>query len=129
MIKGDRENVKWINLSQQKTGDNVDIPLSVQAVKIYDKYENHRLSTGMVLPVITNQRTNTALKVIAELCGLNKRLTFHCSRHTFATISLELGMDLKTVSALLGHSSIKSTEVYGKITRKRKAEAIKLLNR
>jgi integrase/recombinase XerD len=129
MIKEDREGVKWISLKQQKTSDNVEIPLSVQAVKIYNKYEDHRLSTSLVLPVISSQRTNSALKVIAELTGLNKRITFHCSRHTFATISLELGMDLKTVSALMGHSSISSTEVYGKITRKRKAEAIKLLNR
>ena len=65
---------------------------------------------------------------MASYVGINKKFSFHSARHTFATVGLELGLDIKTVSSLLGHQSVRSTEVYAKVTRKRKAEAIKFLN-
>jgi len=80
------------------------------------------------LPVLTNQKVNTALKVIADLIGLQKKLSFHVARHSFATLTLEQGIDIKTVSALMGHTTVKTTEVYAKLTRKRKADVINLLN-
>jgi len=128
MIKKDQNGLLWITLRQQKTGEDVEIPMSDYAVEIYNKYENHRKATGNVLPLIASQKINCSLKIIADLANINKKITFHCSRHTFGTLSLELGIDIKTVSALMGHSSVKSTEIYAKLTRKRKADVIHFLN-
>jgi len=129
MIKQDADGLYWISLVQQKTGDVVDIPMLDYAANIYMKYEDYRkANNGKVFPVLTNQKVNAALKVISNLTGINKNISFHSGRHTFATLSLELGVDIKTVSGLLGHTSIKSTEIYAKLTRKKKADAIKLLN-
>lgn len=129
MIKQDADGLYWISLIQQKTGDVVDIPMLDYATKIYLKYEDYRNTNhGKVFPVLSNQKVNAALKVISNLTGINKNISFHSGRHSFATLSLELGVDIKTVSGLLGHTSIKSTEIYAKLTRKKKADAIKLLN-
>jgi site-specific recombinase XerD len=129
MINKDADGLLWISLVQQKTGDVVDIPMLDYAAKIYNKYEDYRkANNGIALPVLTNQKVNAALKVIANLVGIKKNISFHSGRHTFATVSLELGVDLKTVSGLLGHTSIKSTEIYAKLTRKKKGDAIKFLN-
>ena len=124
MIRKDNDGVFWISLRQQKTSDTVDIPLSKIAESIYHEFEDHRKTTGFVLPMLSNQKVNTALKVIAELTGIHKRLSFHCSRHSFATLSLEHGVDIATVSSLMGHRTIKTTQIYGKVTRKLKADAI-----
>jgi len=128
MIRRDNEGILWITLRQQKTSDVVEIPMSSIAEGIYNEFEAHRKSTGLVLPMLTNQRVNASLKVIAELTGIHKRLSFHCSRHSFATLSLEQGVDIAAVSSLMGHRTIKTTQVYGKVTRKRKADIIKFLN-
>lgn len=129
MVRKDFEGLYWISLVQQKTGDIVDIPMLDYASEIYLKYEDYRsANNGKALPVLTNQKINSALKIISNMIGLNKNISFHSGRHTFATVSLESGVDLKTVSVLLGHSSVKSTEVYAKLTRKGKADAIKFLN-
>jgi integrase/recombinase XerD len=129
MISRDSDGLLWISLTQQKTKDVVDIPMLDYASKIYMKYEDYRkANNGAALPVLSNQKINAALKVIANLVGITKNISFHSGRHTFATLSLELGVDLKTVSGLLGHTSIKSTEIYAKLTRKKKGDAIKFLN-
>lgn len=129
MISKDADGLLWISLIQQKTSDVVDIPMLDYAANIYLKYEEYRkTSNGVALPVLSNQKINASLKVIANLVGINKNISFHSGRHTFATISLEQGVDLKTVSGLLGHTSIKSTEIYAKLTRKKKGDAIKFLN-
>ncbi len=128
MIRRDNDGILWITLNQQKTSDIVEIPMSRIAESIYDEFEAHRKSTGFVLPMLTNQKVNTALKVIAEITGIHKRLSFHCSRHSFATLSLEQGVDIATVSSLMGHRTIKTTQIYGKVTRKLKADVIRFLN-
>jgi len=69
-----------------------------------------------VLPVLTNQKTNSYLKEIADLCGIGKKLTFHIARHTFATtVTLTNGVPIETVSKMLGHKSLKQTQHYAKI--------------
>jgi site-specific recombinase XerD len=78
--------------------------------------------------MLTNQKVNSYLKIIAELTGINKRLSFHSSRHTFATNSLEKGVDIAAVSSLMGHRTIKTTQIYAKVTRKRKVDVIRHLN-
>ena len=77
---------------------------------------------GLLLPVVSNQNTNAYLKEIASLCGIEKNLTFHIARHTFATVFLELGISMESVKAMLGHSDITTTQIYGKITDKKLME-------
>ena len=68
------------------------------------------------LPVLSNQKMNAYLKEIADLCGIHKRLTFHIARHTFATtITLSNGVPIETVSNMLGHKNIRTTQHYAKI--------------
>ncbi|HSH19282.1 MAG TPA: site-specific integrase [Draconibacterium sp.] len=75
------------------------------------------LPGNQVLPVISNQRLNSYLKEVADLCGIEKNLTFHLARHTFATtVTLAKGVPLETVSKMLGHTSLKTTQIYARIT-------------
>lgn len=107
----------WLLFKQQKTKDFIRIPMLKRAVDIYDKYLIERNVTGFVLPRITNQKVNAYLKSIAELVGLTKPLTHHVARHTNATtIYLANGASLELVSKQLGHTSLRSTQIYAKIT-------------
>jgi site-specific recombinase XerD len=83
---------------------------------ILKKYSN-KITGGKLLPVITNQRINSYLKEIADVCGIEKNLTFHLARHTFATtVTLAKGVPMETVSKMLGHTSIRTTQIYARIT-------------
>jgi site-specific recombinase XerD len=89
------------------------------AKKIIDKYSNdpELKDKGVLLPVLSNQKMNAYLKEIADLCGINKKVTTHTARHTFATtVALENNMPLEVVSKTLGHSSIKMTQRYARTT-------------
>ena len=82
------------------------------------KYENDPVlkKQNRILPVLSNQRLNSYLKEIADCCGITKTLTFHIARHTFATtVTLSNGVPLETVSKLLGHTTIRMTQVYAKV--------------
>lgn len=117
-IKKEKGGRLWLMGHQKKTKDPIEIPMFEQAKLIYDKYETHRLATGFILPRLQNQKVNTYLKEIARLVGINKHVHHHVARHTFATtVLLENGVDIKTVSRFMGHYSVKSTEVYAKITK------------
>lgn len=108
----------WIMTNRQKTGTNSNIPLLPIAEEIIRKYENHPLvsNSGKLLPVFSNQKINEYLKTIADNCNINKKLTFHCARHTFATtITLSNNVPIESVSKMLGHKSIKTTQHYAKI--------------
>jgi len=86
------------------------------------KYAGHPVtsSSGKLLPVMSNQRMNSYLKELADMCGIKKDLTFHCARHTFATtVTLTNGVPIETVSKMLGHKSLKNTQLYAKIVDKR----------
>lgn len=128
MIRIDSEGIYWISLFQRKTKDYIEIPMTDAALEIYNKYESHRNATGFALPMLTNQRVNAHLKIIADLTGINKRLSFHASRHSFATNALELGVDIASISSMLGHRTIKTTQIYAKMTRRRKIDVIRFLN-
>ena len=105
----------------QKTKGSVRIPLIKPALEIIQKYEDDFYCSlkGMLLPVVSNQNTNAYLKEIATICGIEKNLTFHIARHSFATVFLELGISMESVKAMLGHSDISTTQIYGKITDKK----------
>ena len=108
----------WIITNRQKTGNASNIPLLPIAEEIIKRYENHPLvsNSGKLLPVYTNQKVNEYLKTIAENCGINKKLTFHCARHTFATtVTLANNVSMESVSKMLGHKSIKTIQHYAKI--------------
>ncbi len=69
--------------------------------------------------MLTNQKLNSYLKEIADICGIKKNLTFHLARHTFATMSLSKGVPIESVSKMLGHTNIKTTQIYARITNKK----------
>ena len=109
---------KWIFTSRQKTKIQSNIPLLLQAEEIIEKYKAHPHCgvSGSLLPVLSNQKMNSYLKEIADLCQIKKELTFHIARHTFATtITLSNGVPIESVSKMLGHKSIKTTQHYAKI--------------
>lgn len=116
----DGEN--WISIHRQKSQQPVRIPILPKAQEIINTYKDHprAINANRVFPNISNQKLNSYLKEIADLCGIRKPLTFHIARHTFATtVTLSNGVPLETVSKLLGHSSIQMTQVYAKIVEKK----------
>jgi site-specific recombinase XerD len=109
---------KWIFTRRQKTDTPSRIPLLPMAETILVRYAGHPqcLAKDRVLPILSNQKMNAYLKEIADCCGITKRLTFHIARHTFATtITLSNGVPIETVSKMLGHRNLKTTQHYAKI--------------
>lgn len=107
---------QWIIKNRQKTNIQSNIPLLDIPKMILEKYKGC-LTGDKVLPVSSNQNINSYLKEIADLCGIEKNLTFHLARHTFATtVTLSKGVPIETVSKMLGHTSIKTTQIYARIT-------------
>ena len=108
----------WITTSRQKTSQAVRIPLLPKAQEIIDKYKDDPKlkKQNRILPAFTNQCLNSFLKEIADCCRITKPLTFHIARHTFATtVTLTNGVPIETVSKLLGHTSIRTTQIYAKV--------------
>jgi site-specific recombinase XerD len=109
---------KWIFTKRKKTDTPSRIPILPMALEILKRYEDHPacLIKGIVLPILTNQKMNAYLKEIADVCGIHKNLTFHIARHTFATtVTLSNGVPIETVSKILGHRSLRTTQHYAKI--------------
>ena len=120
----------WIFTKRQKTGTPVKIPLLKPAENIINSYyENLRvLHSKKLLPTISNQKVNSYLKEIADCCGITKNLTFHMARHTFATtVTLSNGIPIETVSKMLGHTKLTTTQIYAKIIDKKISEDMQLL--
>lgn len=107
---------KWRMTHRQKTNTKVTVPLLPPAIKILKKYEGKYID-GQLMPIITNQKLNCYLKEIADICGIEKNLTFHLARHTFATtMTLGKGVPIESVSKMLGHTNIQTTQIYARIT-------------
>lgn len=109
---------KWIYTNRQKTDTRSNIPLLPMAEEIIAKYKGHPqcLNEGKLLPVLSNQKMNSYLKEMADVCGINKELTFHIARHTFATtVTLTNGVPIESVSKMLGHKNLRTTQHYAKI--------------
>jgi site-specific recombinase XerD len=124
LVKGIDGN-DWLITSRQKTDTDVRIPLLPQAEELINKYKNHpkSINHGTLFPTISNQKTNAYLKEIADLCNINKAITFHIARHTFATtITLSNGVPIESVSKMLGHTTIRSTQVYAKVVEQKLSE-------
>lgn len=103
----------WIFAERKKTDTTSRIPLLPVAATILERYTDHPgcVNKGLLLPVLTNQKMNSYLKEIADVCGINETLTFHIARHTFATtVTLSNGVPIESVSKMLGHTNIKTTQ-------------------
>lgn len=109
---------RWIKINRSKTDSRSVVPLLPTSEEILSKYKEHPLTSdnGLLLPVISNQKTNAFLKEIATVCKIQKNLTFHLARHTFATtVTLANGVPIESVSKMLGHQSLKTTQIYAKV--------------
>lgn len=107
---------QWIMTHRHKTETPVNVPLLDIPKQLVAKYRG-TTKDGKLLPVLSNQKMNAYLKEIATLCGIDKNITFHLARHTFATtITLSQGVPIESVSKMLGHTNIQTTQIYARIT-------------
>lgn len=113
---------QWILRDRGKTGEVENVPLLPKAIEIIEKYKNHPYCKvyNKLLPVNSNFRYNAYLKEIADLCGIQKKLTTHVARHTCATtVLLTNGVPIETAQEFLGHSDIRTTQIYAKVVQKK----------
>jgi site-specific recombinase XerD len=113
------DDEKWIITNRQKTNVRTSVPLLPQAVILFDKYllsEAKTSADSTIFPVLSNQKMNAYLKEIGDICSISKKLTFHLARHTFATtVTLSNGVPMETVSKMLGHTNLKTTQIYAQV--------------
>ena len=123
------DGLKWIKMIRDKTSKEISIPLLPTATCILNKYQSHSPRTNRLLPIVSNQKFNSYLKEIAQIVGIDKNLTHHTARKTFAsTVLLYNDVPMEIVSELLGHSNMIITqESYGKVIQSKISEHIKTL--
>jgi site-specific recombinase XerD len=113
---------RWIKINRTKTDTRSTIPLLPTAQRILDKYAQQPkcIAEKRLLPVLSNQKMNNYLKEIADACGITKNITFHLARHSFATtVTLTNDVPIESVSKMLGHKSLRTTQHYAKIIDKK----------
>lgn len=116
---------QWISTYREKTLTKVRVPLLKTALAIVNKYKNHPkcIKTGKLLPVYSNQKMNKYIKEVATKLEIDKHLTFHTARHTFATtVTLSNGVPIETVSKMLGHTKIATTQIYARVVEQKISE-------
>jgi len=121
---------KWIFTHRQKTESASKIPILPVTQMIIDKYENHPQCNNedKLLPILSNQKMNAYLKEIAGVCEIDKELTFHIARHTFATtVTLTNGVPIESVSKMLGHKNLRTTQHYAKVLDRKVSDDMKIL--
>jgi site-specific recombinase XerD len=121
---------KWIFTNRQKTDTISRIPLLPIALDIIEQYKDHPtcINSEKVLPVLSNQKYNEYLKEIANICGISKKMTTHTARHTFATtITLSNGVPMESVSKMLGHKNLKTTQHYARVLDRKISDDMNLL--
>ncbi len=124
------DGYQWIITKRQKTGNLVKIPLLPKALSLIEHYKEHpkTIIEGTLLPKMSNQKINSYLKEIADLCSIEKKITFHMARHTFATtVTLSNGVPIETVSKILGHTKITTTQIYAKVIERKVSEDMFIL--
>jgi site-specific recombinase XerD len=129
-LKQGADGKEWIIIDRSKTNNRCRIPILPKAKEILKKYENYPKTAykDVLLPVLTNQKMNSYLKELGDICSINKSITMHIARHTFATsVTLGNGVPIETVSKILGHTSLKTTQIYAKILDKKISEDMDLL--
>lgn len=107
---------QWIMTHRHKTDTPVNVPILDIPMELIERYKGVS-KKGYILPILSNQKMNQYLKDVAEACGIEKNITFHMARHTFATtVTLSQGVPIESVSKMLGHTQIKTTQIYARIT-------------
>ena len=120
----------WIKTIREKTDTSVNVPILPKAAYIIEKYKDNprSIAKGSLFPMISNQKLNSYLKEVADLCGIKKNLTFHLARHTFATsVTLSNGVPIETVSKMLGHTTIRTTQIYAKVVEQKVSQDMSAL--
>jgi site-specific recombinase XerD len=121
---------KWIFTHRQKTESASKIPILPVTQMIIDKYADNPqyLNEDKLLPILSNQKMNAYLKEIAGVCEIEKELTFHIARHTFATtVTLSNGVPIESVSKMLGHKNLRTTQHYAKVLDRKVSDDMKIL--
>ena len=121
---------EWIIIDRSKTNNRCRIPILPKVREILKRYEDYpKISNkDVLLPVLTNQKMNSYLKELGDICDINKNITMHIARHTFATsVTLSNGVPIETVSKILGHTSLKTTQIYAKVLDKKISEDMEAL--
>ncbi len=116
-ISQDMQGDYWIRKPREKTSNMCSIPLMDIPRQILEKYKDNPECTtkGMLLPIPSNQRMNSYLKEIADICGINKDLTTHVARHTFACIAIANKVSMESIAKMLGHNDLRTTKIYAKL--------------
>ncbi|GLU45342.1 hypothetical protein Musp01_29660 [Muricauda sp. NBRC 101325] len=114
----------WISTRRMKTKNSFKLPLVGPALSIIKRYQYHpKRESEKLFPRISNQKLNSYLKEIADACDIKKNVTFHVARYTFATtITLSNGVPIETVSKILGHTKLATTQVYARVLDKKISE-------
>lgn len=118
----------WLRTSRQKTETKVNVPLLPPALALLEKYKTDKklIAKNRVLPFMSNQKVNKYLKQISDTCSINKNMTFHLARHTFATtVTLNNGIPIESVSKMLGHTKLSTTQVYVHVLDKKISDDMK----
>lgn len=122
----------WIITRREKNGNQVKLPLLSNAIIILEKYKKDEdcQIRNSLLPLISNQKLNSYLKEIAIICKIKKNVTFHLARHTFATtVALTNGVPIETVSKILGHRKLSTTQIYAKVIERKVSEDMNILQK
>jgi site-specific recombinase XerD len=126
----DEDGGLWISMLRTKTQTRFQIPLLPKSIEILEKYKSHPVSVNRnkLLPTFSNQKMNAYLKEIADRAQVKKHCTFHVARHTFSTtVTLTNGVPIETVSAMLGHKNIRTTQIYARILKEKIGADMKVL--
>ena len=114
----------YLHFRQEKTGDLQRLPLSANALEIIEKQKEGGMKEGNVFKLNIHDATRKQINKWVEISKINKHVTWHVGRHTFACMAIEHDIDIYTVRDLLGHKDLKNTQIYAKIIDKKKKEAI-----
>jgi len=125
-----RKEQYWLCIQRKKTGHFSNIPLLDIPLKIMEKYKRKlENENGLLFPIKSNQKTNEYLKEIGEVCNIRKTLSYRVSRHSFAVMVLENGVSIESLSKMLGHKSMRTTQVYAIITNRKVKREMKGLRK
>ena len=125
----DMDGSYWIRKTREKTDNMCNIPLLDLPVKLIQKYQNHPecVRKGVVIPVPCNQRCNSYLKEIADVCGIQKTLSTHIARHTFACLAIANKVSMESIAKMLGHTDIRTTKIYARILDRTVSDEMQIL--
>lgn len=127
----DSDGTYWIRKTREKTDNICDLSLLDFLLDIIRRYENHRMckSKGILFPVMCNPKMNSYLKEIADFCGIEKEITTHIVRHTYANqVCISQDVPIGILCKMMGHRSVQTTQIYAKITNQKVNEDMKILS-